>query len=384
MIYFDNAATSFPKPDEVNRSIYAYMNKIGGNPGRSGHRLSIEAGETVFQARQVVSEFFGLKNPMRVIFTFNATDALNLAIQGILRQGDHAICTSMEHNSVARPLFALQQSGMIELSIAHANKLGIVEYTHIERLVKKNTKLVVVNHGSNAFGTVQPIASIGLLCKEKQIPLLVDAAQTAGTIPINIEQDNISLLACTGHKGLLGPTGTGALVISESFDHMKIKPLRYGGTGSLSDKTEQPFFLPDIFESGTLNPAGLSGLIAGIEFLNNYEGGLTAIKAHKQNLVRQLVESASERVNGFSNYIPIPHCETGTISFNINGMSSSSISEVLSDKYDIMSRAGLHCAPLAHQTMNTFPEGTIRFSFSIFNSKDEVDKSVDALAKIAL
>lgn len=383
MIYLDNAATSYPKPDEVSDSVYSYMRHKGGNPGRSGHRLSIEAGEIVFQARQLLADFFGIKNPMRVIFTFNATDALNIAIQGLLRSGGHVITTSMEHNSVIRPLSALEQSGLIELSIIQADKYGFVKGADIASFITKNTKLVIINHGSNAFGIVQPIAEIGLLCKEKNIPLLLDAAQTAGTIPIDMANDNISLLACAGHKALLGPPGTGALIIADSFDHKKITPFRYGGTGSLSDKLDQPDFLPDIFESGTLNTAGIAGLAAGIEFLNGYKGGLETVKAHKMSLAQKFMDAAQERIRGFTSYIPAKLNETGTVSFNIEGKSPSDVSLLLSENYDIMSRAGLHCAPLAHQTMKTFPQGTVRFGFGLFNTTSEIEQTVQALAEIA-
>jgi cysteine desulfurase family protein len=341
--------------------------------------LSFAAGETVFAARQLLAELFGVSDPMRAVMLFNATDALNLAIQGILRPGDHAVTTSMEHNSTARPLFELQKAGRIEVSVASAGPDGKTAPEQIERLITDKTKLVVVNHVSNVFGTVQPIERIGRVCRKSGAAFLVDAAQSAGCININLERDNIDLLACAGHKGLLGPTGTGALVISDSFDYTKIRPLRFGGTGSLSDRVEQPDFLPDIFESGTLNAAGLAGLAEGLKFIAAYPGGAQAIGRRERELAAGFVESAAEAVRGFRTYTG--SVETGTVAFNIDGISSAQLAGRLSEQ-GIMSRAGLHCAPLAHQTMNTFPAGNVRFSLGCFNTEEEIAIAVKALAAV--
>ena len=383
MIYFDNAATSFPKPEQVVKAVVHYMTGIGANPGRSGHRLSIEAGELVFSARQLIADLFNVSNPMKVVLSFNATDALNLAIQGILQNGGHAITSSMEHNSTARPLWEMERRGIISLSVIPCSTEGRIDPEDIIKNLKPDTRLVVINHGSNVFGTVQPVADIGALCRERGITFLVDAAQTAGILPIDMERDSIDLLACAGHKGLYGPTGTGALVLADEFDYKKLPPLRYGGTGSRSDKTEQPDFMPDIFESGTLNVAGLSGLVKGVEFLNDYEGGLEAIGNHKALLVKTFHEQAGEKVKGYRSYIDPEKIKTGVISFNLEGMTSSEVAQKLSDRYDIMSRQGLHCSPLSHKTIGTFPDGTVRFGFGLFNTVDEVEQAVQALSEIS-
>jgi len=383
-IYFDNAATSFPKPEAVTTAVTNYMTVAGGNPGRSGHRLSIEAGEIVFSARQAMADLFGVANPMRVICAFNATDAINQAIQGVLRQGDHVVTTSMEHNSTARPLKELEKSGLISLSVVRCGTGGHMDIHDMTDAITAKTRMVVVNHGSNAFGTVQPIGEMGRICREREIVFLVDAAQTAGIVPINMKDDGIDLLAVAGHKGLYGPTGTGALIIADDFDHTVIKPLRYGGTGSFSDRIEQPGFLPDCFESGTLNTAGLAGLAAGLDFLAGYKGGLRGIMEHKKKLVHHFLERAAKNVAGFTGYVSPDDIITGVVSFNLQGRSSSEVAQFLSDDYNIMCRAGLHCAPLAHETMGTFPAGTVRFGFGLFNTTDEIDTAIEALNRLGL
>lgn len=382
VIYFDNAATSFPKPESVVEEVVRFMTCVGGNPGRSGHRLSVEAGELVYDAREKLATLFGIKNPMRVILQFNATDALNLAIQGILAGGGHAVTTSMEHNSVARPLKELEKRNLISLTVVQASTSGIINPADVASAIKPETKLVIVNHGSNALGVVQPVAEIGDVCRKAGAAFLVDASQTAGVIDINMVRDQIDLCAFTGHKALLGPTGIGGLVMSEHFDYSRIRPLRYGGTGSVSDKTEQPDFLPDMFESGTLNIAGIAGLCEGLDYLEQ-SGGVQSAYAHKKKLVAVFYEDALAKVRNIKFFVEPQMCETGTISFNILNLEPSYVAQRLSDEYGIMARAGLHCAPLAHQTMGTFPEGTVRFSFGMFNTEEEIQFAVNALAAIA-
>ncbi|MCX7679887.1 MAG: aminotransferase class V-fold PLP-dependent enzyme [Spirochaetes bacterium] len=382
LIYFDNAATSFPKPPTVMEEMMKFMKSIGGNPSRSAHSMSVEASNIVFEARTKLAELFGVKNPMRVIMCFNATDALNLAIQGLLTEGDHAIMTSMEHNSVARPLKELEKRNKIKITVVKASNKGIVASEDIARAIIDTTKLVVVNHGSNVFGVVQQIEEIGKVCRTANVPLLVDASQTAGVIPIDVGSDNIDLLAFTGHKALGGPPGTGGLIISDNFDHSTLRPLRFGGTGSYSDKTYQPTFIPDMFESGTLNTVGIAGLLGGIDFLEKY-GGIQKVYAHKKKLTKYFYNAARDNIRKIKFYIEPEICETGVVSFNIEGMEPSLVAQKLSDEYGIMARAGLHCAPMAHQTMGTFPRGTLRFSFGIFNTEKEIDRAVDALATIS-
>ena len=381
-IYFDNAATSFPKPPHVVEAVVEYMTRIGGNPGRSGHARSIEAGEVVFSARESVAGLFGVSSPMRIIFCSNATDALNLAIQGILREGDHAVTTSMEHNSTIRPLKELEKRNVIELTVVPCPS-GRVDLDTLEMSIRPSTRLVVVNHASNSFGTLQPMMEIGRLCKTKKVALLADCAQTAGIIPIDIKNDAIDIIAFSGHKGLCGPTGTGGLVLADGFDHARMRPLKFGGTGSSSDSVYQPDFLPDAYESGTLNAAGISGLNAGVRFILSLQNGVSGVQRHKKDLSGYFMLSAEKNVRGFTAYVPPERNETGVVSFNIDGMEPSDVTFQLSDHYGIMCRSGLHCAPLAHRTMKTFPRGTVRFSFGIFNTKEEIDRAVQALEEIS-
>lgn len=382
-IYFDNAATSFPKPEAVIVSVEKFMREIGGNPGRSGHELSIKSGEIIFEAREALSGLFGLKNPMRVIFTSNATEALNLAILGTAREGCHIITTSMEHNSTIRPLKELEKKGIISLSISNCSNHGEIDLNKLTDLISAKTSAIVINHASNVTGTVQKLDEIGKLCREKSITLIADCAQSAGIIPININELNIDMLAFSGHKGLLGPAGTGGLVISDNFDYKKITPLKYGGTGSLSDQITHPDFLPDIFECGTLNTAGIAGLLEGTSFITSLKGGVESVQSHKENLSKYFIENAAARVKGFVSRVPADKIKTGVVSFNIEGVDPAEISSVLSDDYKIMCRAGLHCSPLAHKTIGTYPAGTVRFSFGFFNTAEEIDSAVYALKNIS-
>lgn len=376
-VYFDNAATSFPKPGEVVDAVVSYMTSVGGNPGRSGHQQSIDAGERVFSAREAVASLFGVRSPMRVVFCPNATGALNIAIQGTLAPGDHAVTTAMEHNSTIRPLMAMKRRG-IDLTVVPCPG-GELDPSLFGDSLRPGTKLAVVNHASNAFGTLAALREIGALCHKNGVPLLADCAQSAGTVPIDMGADNIDMLAFSGHKGLYGPTGTGGLVFSDGFDHARVRPLCFGGTGSKSDSIEQPDFLPDVFESGTLNAAGISGLNAGMAFI----AAAGDVRGRKKTLMASFIRGAMDRVRGFMTYVPPDRHETGVVSFNIEGREPSEVAWLLSDRYGIMCRSGLHCAPLAHQTMGTFPRGTVRFSFGAFNTAEEVDRAVDALGEIA-
>ncbi|OHD63022.1 MAG: hypothetical protein A2176_09355 [Spirochaetes bacterium RBG_13_51_14] len=380
-VYFDNAATSFPKPRAVVDAVVEYMTSVGGNPGRSGHSRSVGAGEAVFAAREAAAALFGVTNPMRVIFGSNATAALNLAIQGILREGDHAVTTAIEHNSTIRPLMEMERRGVAVTVVSCP--AGIVDRDEFERSIRPETKLAVVNHASNAFGILQPIAEIGSICKRRGVILLADCAQTAGVIPIAMKDDHIDLLAFAGHKGLYGPTGTGGLAISDGFDHSLIRPLAFGGTGSNSDSVYQPDFLPDRFESGTVNAAGISGLCAGIRHIASIPDGIRGVQSRKRELVNYFIRGAEECIRGFMTYAPPGLIETGVVSFNIAGMEPSDVAFHLAESHGVMCRSGLHCAPLAHRTMGTFPRGTVRFSFGIFNTKDEIDFAIGVLDEIS-
>lgn len=377
MIYFDNAATTWPKPKEVFRVMKRCMQEAGANPGRSGHQMAIKAARIIYNTREILANLFGIKDSKNIIFTLNATDALNLGIKGLLREGDHVITTSMEHNSVIRPLIYLSQSNYISVTIVNCNNQGELNTDDIKKAIKKNTKLIVTTHASNVTGNLVPIGKIGKIAKENNITFMVDAAQTAGACEILVEKLNIDLLAFTGHKSLLGPQGTGGLYIREGLE---IEPSRRGGTGSNSESECQPNFLPDKFESGTPNTVGLAGLGAGVEFIQ--KKGIKNIFEYKKDLTNYLIDKFQE-IDEISLYgLLSKDMQVPVISFNINGIEPSEASYILDQAFNIMSRPGLHCAPYAHKTIKTFPSGTIRFSLGYFNTKEEVDTSIQALKHI--
>ncbi len=379
-IYFDNTATSFPKPESVVNALNNYVVNIGANPGRSGHSLAIKAGEIVFNTRKQLAGLFGIKNPMRVVFGYNATDALNLAINGIVRNGDHVITSAMEHNSTIRPLKQLEADGIISLSIVEANKAGRIDAHSIEKHIRSNTSMVVINHVSNVNGVIQPVDEIGEICREKNLTFVVDGAQSAGYIPVNITKSKIDIYAFTGHKGLYGTQGTGGLIFADTYDYKKVKPIRTGGTGSRSSEIIQPDFLPDRFESGTLNVGGIAALAAGVKFVN--KEGIENIYSHEQQLANYFYTKASKSIPGFAAF-GYDKNNVGIISFRIAEISVSEIAGELSEKYGVMCRHGLHCAPLAHKSLGSFPEGTVRFGFGVFNTFKEVDKAIEALSVIS-
>ncbi len=382
MIYLDNAATSFPKPPEVTEAVLQFMTQIGANPGRSGHRLSMQAGEIVFRARKSIAQFFGLKNPMHVVFTANATEALNLAIKGTLNPGDTVLTSTLEHNSVIRPLTRLENDLGIQLTILPGDDFGRVTSEELETMITNhNPVALILNHVSNVTGAVQPVQEIGRWCRANNVMFILDCAQSAGIWPLNMSAVEVDLVAFSGHKGLLGPPGTGGLLISDSFDHRHLKTLKEGGTGSSSEKTSQPDFLPDKYESGTLNTPGLAGLEKGMQFLSNYPGGLDAVRQHKYELQTRFLNRARRQIEGFTSY-SAPE-SAGVISFLINGFPSSDITMQLSRDYDIMSRQGLHCSPLAHRKSGTFPGGTVRISPGVFNKTAQIDDVVEACARIS-
>jgi cysteine desulfurase / selenocysteine lyase len=381
-IYFDNAATTFPKPRVVVEAVHDYMTRVGANAGRSGHYLSQQSGEMVFRARRALASLFGLKDPMRVIFTANATEALNLAIFGLCRRGDHVITGPLEHNSVIRPLRHLADRGEIELTVLRGDFRGLIDADDLKKALRSNTRMVALCHASNVTGHIQPLVPLGELCRSRGIVLLADAAQSAGVVDIDLRRDAVDLLAVAGHKSLYGPTGTGALLLGDHLDHRILTPLKFGGTGSLSDRIIQPDFLPDRLESGTLNLAGLAGLQAGIAALRTVPGGLTEIAAGKDRLVRYFAERCCRRLDGIDFYTDPDRPGTGTVAFNLRRLDNASLQERLSEHYRICGRSGLHCAPLAHQTLGTHPGGTMRFSFGLFSTPEEIDRAVDALEEI--
>ena len=378
MIYFDNAATSWPKPEAVPAAIRDSFAEAGGNPGRSGHRMSVAAARIVESAREALAGLFHASDPSRIVFAHNATHALNLALLGLLHRGDHVITSGIEHNSVMRPLRYLETLG-VELTVVPCAPDGIPDPNDMRRAMRTHTRLVVTTHASNVIGTLTPVAALAAAAHERGVPCLVDASQTAGAIPIDVEESGVDLLAFTGHKGLLGPTGTGGLYIRES---VAPAPLIRGGTGSESAHEIQPGFLPDAYESGTANVAGIAGLGAAARFLS--EIGIEAVRAHEGRLVEQFLSGASE-IPGIILYGPRDAAlRCGLVSFNVAGATPSEIGLILDDSFGIMARTGLHCAPAAHRTLGTFPVGTVRFSFGWFNTADEVEEALGALRKIAV
>lgn len=377
MIYFDNAATSYPKPDVVHKEMLKCMEEYCANPGRGGHKLSLQAGKAIVEAREIISNFFGIKNSMRLAFTKNATEALNIAINGVLKKGDHVITTCMEHNSVIRPLKHLQRTLGIEITIVEGNQYGEIDIDDIRKSIKKNTALLVSTFSSNVNGIVMPIKGMGDLAKEKEIFFLVDGSQGAGIFDIDVEVMNIDLFAFPGHKGLLGPQGTGGLFVREGI---KINPLIVGGTGTHSESEFQPEIFPDVLESGTANTPGIVGLKAGVEYLRNI--GIDKIKKHKHNLTKKFIEEVEhiEEIQIYSK--KTINNNSGIVALNLKDVDSTELSYVLDKVYDVATRAGLHCSPLAHKALGTQRTGIVRYSFGQFNTIKEVDQGVKILKEI--
>ena len=380
IIYLDNAATSWPKPPGVARAMSHFLTEVGANPGRSGHRLSVEAARIVYEAREAAAAMFNAPDPMRVVFESNATGALNLALRGLLRPGDHIITSSVEHNSVMRPLRALEQEG-VEVSVVPCSSEGFLDPAAVAAAGRPRTAMIALNHASNVVGSLLPVAAVGEIARERGLLLLVDAAQTAGVYPIDVQADAIDLLAFTGHKSLCGPMGTGGLVIGERVDLEKLEPLTRGGTGSRSEHEEQPDFLPDRFESGTLNAVGLAGLEAGLRWVR--EQGIEAIRAHEVELTRQLIDGLGEIPGAMVYGGRDAALQTATVSFNLAGMAPSEVGLRLDEDHGIMCRVGLHCAPAAHRTIGTFPAGTVRFGLSAFTTPEEVRTTLMAVDQLA-
>lgn len=379
MIYLDHAATSWPKPREVIEAMADFLEQAGGNPGRAGHRLSIDAGRIVYNVRETLAEFFNASDPLRIIFTTNATHAINLCLYGILRPGDHVVTSSMEHNAVMRPLRDLESKG-IHLSVVPCNKNGSMDPYAVAQAMCPSTRIVAVTHASNVTGTILPIAEIADTAHKSGAFMLVDAAQTAGVLPIDVQAMNIDLLAFTGHKGLQGPQGTGGLVIGNSVRVNEIEPLWRGGTGSRSAFEIQPEELPDKFESGTVNGPGIAGLGAGVRHI--MKRGIKAIRAQEMDLTQQMVDGIKS-LDGVTVHGPADAARrTSIVSFTAEGHRVSEIGLRLDEEFGILSRVGLHCAPAAHRTIGTFPEGTVRLALGLHTTQAEVASVIDAAKKI--
>ncbi len=379
IIYFDHAATSWPKPPEMAAAMTHYLGEVGANPGRSGHRMAVESARIVYEAREAIADLFNAPDPLRVTFGANVTEALNLAIRGYLRAGDHVITSSMEHNSVMRPLRALEREG-VELTVVRCSPEGFLDPAAVEAAIRPNTTMIVLNHASNVVGTLLPVAEVGHIARQHGL-LLVDAAQTGGAYPIDVQADRIDLLAFTGHKSLYGPMGTGGLVVGERVDVNRMEPLKRGGTGSQSELEEQPDFLPDVYESGTPNGVGLAGLGASARWV--LAQGVKTIRAHEKALTQRLIDGL-RAIPGVTVYGGLDASrQTATVSFGVAGLEPSEVGLRLDDEYGIMCRVGLHCAPTAHKTMGTFPDGTVRFGLGAMNTADEVDAALEAVRQLA-
>lgn len=377
MIYLDNAATSFPKPESVYKGVIEAMTIYGANPGRGSHAMAIRGAKAIYETRELIAKLFNCKDPLSVIFTSNATDSLNLAIKGILKPGDHVVTTSMEHNSVLRPIFTLEKKG-VQNTIVECEKDGSINIDKIEKAIKENTKLVVTTHVSNLTGTIMPIKKIGELCKKRNVVYLVDAAQSSGVLKIDLEDMNIDLLAFPGHKGLLGLQGTGGLIINSDI---VLEGFKEGGTGSKSSSVYQPDFLPDKYESGTPNLPGIVGLNMGIKYILNE--GQESILRHEKKIIDLFIDKL-KKVDNVKIYGPRDSINrSGVVSLNIKDMDSAEVAYILDSEYEIAVRSGLHCAPLAHKTIGTENEGAVRFSFGPFNTEEEIIIAANAIKEIS-
>ena len=373
-IYLDNAATSFPKPKEVATAVYDFMVNNGTSSGRGSYKKAMQSDYIVYECRKLIGKLFNFDNPKKVVFTSNVTDSLNIAMRGILKENDHVITSSLEHNAVWRCLKTLERDINIKIDTVECSKDGITNQQDIKKYIKKDTALIVFTQASNVLGTIQPIREIGAIAREHNIPFLVDSAQSAGAMKIDVKEDNIDILAFTGHKSLLGPMGTGGLIINTNID---IKPLKAGGTGGDSAYEYQPDYYPNHLETGTSNVSGIAGLREAIKFLN--KEGIENIHNKEKELTKYALEKL-ETVKDIEIYGP-KDCEKmlSVISFNIKDKRPEDVGSILGQKYDIMLRAGLHCAPTAHSVIGTKERGTLRIGLGYFNEKEDIDKLVEAL-----
>lgn len=376
-IYLDNGATSFPKAPGVSDAVCNYINNVGGNVGRGTYESAYSAGRIVYETRELLSSLFNFDNPLNVAFTMNITQSLNILLKGLLRPGDHVIVSSMEHNAIMRPIMTLNKNG-VEFDRVQCSREGILNPKDLEVLIKPNTKLIVMTHASNVSGTILPIEEVGKICKAHGIYFILDAAQSAGVLEVDFKKFNLNALAFTGHKGLLGPQGIGGFLVDEILSK-EIEPFIEGGTGSLSESECQPDYMPDKFESGTLNIPGIYGLNASLKYINNV--GINEIY-EKEMLLTERFLNKVQNISGF-NIAGIKGTagRTAVVSINFENHDNSEIAFILDRDFGIMTRVGLHCAPSAHKTLKTFPEGTVRFSFGHANTIEDVDYSVDSLNK---
>lgn len=374
-VFLDNAATSFPKPDAVYQAMDAAMRDVGVAPGRGGYRQSLAAARIVFEARSAMARFFGVPDSSRLIFTHSATESINIAVFGLLKPGDHVVSTCVEHNALARPLHLAKKRG-VEVTFVPSDSCGIVSERDIARAMRPETRLVALAHCSNVTGAVQPIAEIAEVARIGGALFLVDAAQSAGFFPLDVESIGIDLLAAPGHKGLYGPPGTGILAVGAGIN---LEPLQVGGTGGSASTPEPPEQMPERLESGTINTPAIAGLKAGVEFIE--ATGLEVIRAKESALVGQLLEGL-RGMPGVRLYGPMQGERGAAISFNVEGHDPASLGFLLDSTYDISVRVGLHCAPDVHRSIGSYPEGTVRVSPGFFNTETDIDYFLRALREI--
>ncbi len=381
-IYLDNAATSFPKPPGVAQAVQHYLTQIGASAGRGAYREAVESGRILARLREKLRTLFAAGPDDAVIFTLNGTDALNTAIRGLIRPGDHVVTTAMDHNSVLRPLVGMQQRDRIEVTIVEPPDASTrIAAEQIAAALRPQTRAVVFNHASNVTGVLQPLADVAELCRRRGVLLIVDAAQSAGHVPIDFSALGLAALAMPGHKGLLGPLGTGVLILRADLIEQTV-PLREGGTGSVSEEPRQPDFAPDKFESGSHNAVGLAGLLAAVEWIEQQT--LAALRRHELELCHQMLERLGE-IPGLRLFGPRdPQQRVGVFSVRIDGFEPHELSALLESQFGILTRSGLHCAPLAHRAIGTLETGgTTRLSFGPFVTANDIEHTAKALRSLA-
>ncbi len=378
-MYMDNAATTFPKPEQVYQAVDFFNRHMGGNPGRGSNKATLQAGSILMDCRDALADIFNIADSSQIAFTVNITEAINIAVKGILNPGDHVISSSMEHNAVARPLHVLNQQNGVEWTLVPCAGDGSLDPEDVRKAIRPNTRMICILHASNLTGTIMPAEEVGKIARENNLLFMLDTAQTAGVVPINVEKQFIDILAFTGHKGLLGPQGTGGIYLRPGLN---IKPLKQGGTGSLSEYLEHPPFMPDLLESGTHNTPGIAGLLAGVNFIK--EKGTEKIRSDEQALCERLIGGLKE-IPGVKVYGPADSSKrTAVVSFNIIDMDCGEVSTQLDYQYGVVTRSGLHCAPLAHRTIGTFESGSCRLSPGYFTSLEDIDMVVKAVHEIAV
>ena len=376
MIYLDNAATTMHKPQEVIDAVVTAMGSMG-NAGRGAHAASLGASRTVFETRERLANFFHAENPKQIVFTANSTESLNIALKGTLNPGDHVVSTVLEHNSVLRPLYALEEQG-VEVTLLNSNLQGMVDYDDFEKAVKDNTRMIVCTHGSNLTGNLLDVKRIGQIAKKHGLLFVVDASQTAGVFPIDVQEMQIDILCFTGHKGLLGPQGTGGMYVREG---VSVRPLKVGGSGVQTYNKKHPSEMPTALEAGTLNGHGIAGLDAAIGYLE--KEGIDNIRAKEQKLMWKFYNGVKDipNVKVYGDFGETERC--AVVSLNIGNYDSSEVSDELLMTYGISTRAGGHCAPLMHEALGTVEQGAVRFSFSHYNTDEEVETAIRAVKELA-